>query len=129
MILESKAFTDNEPMSLASYVSRVEIIATHLKDVKAATTLRLSRARGLDTGGTRMMLLGIRPLVTDKKLEQLNCTSDRALWRLAQEVGREMLSNPSAQWWKENKDKKHYHNIAESTKIVLARFTKIRPFG
>lgn len=76
-----------------------------------------------------MILLAIRPHVKDEKLAALNCTSADNIWRLAKSVGKEMLSSQDAKWWIANKDLKPYHNIVEATKTVLARFTKIRPFG
>ena len=115
-------------MNLVLSADKVKLKGPSPTVVKWAKTLRTKRAETMQKGGVRMLLLAMKPHVSERLFAGMGCVDKRHVLAFAHGVAIHMLSCPDASWWIEHREKLPYHNIGESVKACAAHYARTKPF-
>lgn len=114
-------------MHLPTSATKIKLSGTAAQ-IKWAQGIRLKRATLMQKGGVKTLLLAIRPHVTEEAFHAMRCTTRPHMLCFAHGVAIHMLSCPQARWWIDHRDDLPYHNVAESTRLCIAHYTRTKPF-
>lgn len=114
-------------MNLPLSCEKIKLSGTPAQ-AKWAKTIRAKRAALMQKGGVKMLLLSIKPHVTNEDFDAMRCKTRAHMLAFAHGVALHMLSCPQARWWIDHRDELPYHNVHESTRACIAHYAKTKPF-
>jgi len=114
-------------MDIPRFAAKVPLIGSD-PQVKWAKTIRLRKAQAIQKMGIRVLLLGVKPHITEQDMIEMRCETKKHILSMVHGVCQHMVSCRSAKWWIDHRDDPEHLMIGPSVKACIEHWKKTKPF-